>query len=117
MVGCLVGDSGLRRDFQESEERDSFVGAMSYRIQVDPEAAALLRTLRPHVVARLGRELADLAAILEDGGDLDSDELLVDDCRVQLVVNHGQRLLEVVGVDQRIAPVAAYAVADAAAAS
>jgi len=33
---------------------------MSYRIQVRPEAGALLRTLAPHVVLRLGRALAEL---------------------------------------------------------
>jgi hypothetical protein len=86
---------------------------MSYRIQVDPEAAALLRTLRPHVVARLGRELAERAAILEDGGDLDADEVLVDDCRIQLCVNHADRLLEVIAIEQRLAPVATYPAAGA----
>ena len=87
---------------------------MSYRIQVDPEAGSLLRTLRPHVVLRLGRALADLAAILEDGGDLESDQIVLDDCAVQLVVNHAHRLLEVVHIEQRLPQVEpAYAAADA----
>lgn len=87
---------------------------MSYRIQVDPEAGPLLRTLRPHVVLRLGRALADLAAILADGGSLESDQLVLDDCAVQLVVNHAHRLLEVVHIEQRLPPIEpTYAVADA----
>lgn len=87
---------------------------MSYRIQVDPEAGFLLRTLRPHVVLRLGRALADLAAILEDGGNLESDHLVLDDCAVQLVVNHAHRLLEVVHIEQRLPQIPpACAAADA----
>jgi len=34
---------------------------MSYRIQVDPDASVLLRTLSPHVVLGIGRTLAELA--------------------------------------------------------
>ncbi len=37
---------------------------MSYRIQVDPEAAQVLRTLRAHVVQLLGHRLAELAELI-----------------------------------------------------
>ncbi|HUJ26474.1 MAG TPA: hypothetical protein VLW85_10670 [Myxococcales bacterium] len=74
---------------------------MSYRIQVHPEAGSLLRAFAPHVVLRLGRALADLAAALADGDDLEDSELHVEDCVMQFVVNHAQRLLEVVHVEQR----------------
>lgn len=37
---------------------------MSYRIQVDPEAGQVLRTLRAHVVQHLGRLLAELAELI-----------------------------------------------------
>lgn len=90
---------------------------MSYRIQVDPEAAASLRALRPHAIARLGRELADRAAILEDGGELDSGEVAVDDWKVQLWVDHQRRILQVVGAEQHSPTAAEYPTAEAQAAS
>ena len=40
---------------------------MSYRIQVDPEAGQVLRTLRAHVVQHLGRLLAELAELISAG--------------------------------------------------
>jgi hypothetical protein len=72
---------------------------VSYRIQVLPEACSLLRSFAPHVVLRLGRALADLAAALADGDDPQSSELRVEDCVMQLVVDHAQRLLQVVHVE------------------
>jgi len=85
---------------------------VSYRIQVQPEAGSLLRTFAPHVVLRLGRALGDLAAALADGEQPDGTELHVDDCGMQFVVNHAQRLLEVVHVEQREALQPAWAPAD-----
>jgi hypothetical protein len=82
---------------------------MSYRIHVHPDAGSLLRTFAPHVVLRLGRALADLAAALTDGDEPDASELHVDDCVMQFVVNHAQRLLEVVHVEQREQLQPAYA--------
>ena len=86
---------------------------MSYRIQVHPEAGSLLRTFAPHVVLRLGRALADLAAAIADGVDPDENELHVEDCVIQFVVDHAQRLLEVVHVEQREALQPAWVGADA----
>ena len=86
---------------------------MSYRIQVRPEAGSLLRTFAPHVVLRLGRALADLAAAIADGEDPDATELSVDDCVMQFVIDHAQRLLEVVHVEQRERLQPAWATADA----
>ncbi len=40
---------------------------MSYRIEVDPEAGQVLRTLRAHVVQRLGHLLAELAELISAG--------------------------------------------------
>jgi hypothetical protein len=74
---------------------------MSYRIQVRPEVGSLLRTLAPHVVLRLGRALADLAESVASANDSQSDELRVDNCVMQLVVDHAHRLLEVIHVEQR----------------
>ena len=82
---------------------------MSYRIQVHPEAGSLLRTFAPHVVLRLGRALADLAESLSSGEDADGNELHVDDCVMQFVVDHAERLLRVVHVEQRDALQPAYA--------
>ena len=86
---------------------------MSYRIQVHPEAGSLLRTFAPHVVLRLGRALADLAEALASGEDADGDELRVDDCVMQFVVDHTERLLQVVRVEQRADLQPAYANAEA----
>jgi mRNA-degrading endonuclease RelE of RelBE toxin-antitoxin system len=74
---------------------------MSYRIQIQPEAGTLLRTLPPHTVLRLGRALADLADSIESGESPEESELRVDDCVLQFVVNHAHRLVEVVHVEQR----------------
>jgi hypothetical protein len=74
---------------------------MSYRIQVHPEAGSLLRTLAPHVVLRLGHSLAELAEAISDGGDPEGDELRVDDCVMQFVIDHAERLLRVVHIEQR----------------
>jgi len=79
---------------------------MSYRIHVHPEAGSLLRTFAPHVILRLGRALADLAAALAEGSEPEASELLVDDCVMRFAVNHPQRLLEVVQVEQRDAAAA-----------
>ena len=83
---------------------------MSYRIQVHPEAGTLLRTLAPHVVLRLGRALGDLAEALATGEDADGNELHVDDCVMQFAVDHAERLLRVIHVEQRTP---AFATADA----
>ena len=85
---------------------------MSYRIHVHPEAGSLLRTFAPHVVLRLGRALAGLAEALANGEDPDGTELHVDDCVMRFVIDHAERLLRVVHVEQR-AP--AYAAAEAGA--
>ena len=73
---------------------------MSYRIRVRPEAGSLLRTFAPHVVLRLGRALAELAEALASGEGAEADELRVEDCALRFVVDHAQRLLEVVQVEQ-----------------
>ena len=85
------------------------VVGMSYRIAVHPDAGTLLRTLAPHVVLRIGRALADLAETIASGETTDGDELHVDDCVVQFVVNHAHRLLEVLHVEQRVALAKAFA--------
>jgi hypothetical protein len=73
---------------------------MSYRIHVHPEAGSRLRTLAPHVVLRLGHSLAELAEAAAPGSAPDAAELRVDDCVMQLVVDHGERLLRVTNVDE-----------------
>jgi hypothetical protein len=80
---------------------------MSYRIQVQPEAGVLLRTLAPYVILRLGRALADLADSLGAASDSGPHDLRIDNCVVRFVVNHASRLLEVIHVEQRDVP--AYA--------
>ncbi|MGZ6143001.1 MAG: hypothetical protein ACXWLM_06665 [Myxococcales bacterium] len=80
---------------------------MSYRIQVQPEAGSLLRTLAPHVVLRLGRALAQVADALSTGEDADGNELRVEDWVMRFVVDRAERLLRVVQVEQCTAP--AYA--------
>lgn len=84
---------------------------MSYRIQIQPEAGTLLRTLAPHTVLRLGRALADLADSIAGGESTEQSELRVDDCVLQFVVNHAHRLVEVVHVEQREEAEASYAAA------
>jgi hypothetical protein len=74
---------------------------MSYRIQVHPEAGSLLRTFAPHVVLRLGRALAEVAEALATGVDTEGNELSVEDCVMRFVVDHAERLLRVVHVEQR----------------
>ncbi len=76
---------------------------MSYRIQVLPEAGSLLRTLAPHVVLRLGRALAEVADALASGEDADGNELRVEDWVMRFAVDHAQRLLKVVHVEQLVA--------------
>jgi hypothetical protein len=73
---------------------------MSYRIQVHPDAGLLLRTLKPHVVLRLGRALAELAESISSGGS-EAEELQVDNCVLRFVVDHAHRLLEVIHVELR----------------
>ena len=82
---------------------------MSYRIQVNPEAGSLLRTFAPHVVLRLGRALAELAEAIASGEDAEENELQVDDCVMRFVVDHAERLLRVVHVEQRGTLAPAYA--------
>jgi hypothetical protein len=86
-----------------------FVG-MSYRIQVRPEAGILLRTLAPHVVLRIGRALADLAEAIATGEDAEGNQLQIEDCVVQFMVDHAHRLLEVLHVERHEA--VAYAPAE-----
>ena len=74
---------------------------MSYRIQVHPEAGMLLRTLPPHLVLRLGHALAELAEAVSVGSDPQDDQLQVDDCAIQFVIDHAERLLRVTHVEQR----------------
>lgn len=83
---------------------------MNYRIQINPEARSLVRTLRPHVLLRLGRALAELAENISSPSDGEPDELRVDGCVLRFVVDHAARLLEVIGIEQRDAP---YMAADA----
>ena len=86
---------------------------MSYRIQVQPEAGSLLRTLAPHVVLRLGRALAELAESIAAGQDPERGELRIEDCVMRFVVDHAERLLRVVQVEQRELLVPVYAEARA----
>jgi hypothetical protein len=72
---------------------------MSYRILVQPEAGSRLRTLAPHVVLRLSQSLAELAEVAAPGNDPEADELRVDDCVMQFVIDHQERLLRVIRVD------------------
>jgi hypothetical protein len=95
--------------FAGAAERRQICSAMSYRIQVRPEADSLLCTLAPHVVLRLGRALADLAESLACGDEAESSELRVDNCVMQFVVDHAHRLLEVIHVEQRETVVPSYA--------
>ena len=74
---------------------------MSYRILVHPEAGSLLRSFAPHVVLRLGQALAELAEALANGEDADGDVLHIEDCVMQFVVDHAERLLRVIHVEQR----------------
>jgi hypothetical protein len=85
---------------------------MSYRIQVHPEAGSLLRAFAPHVVLRLGRALAELADSLSGGEEFDADELRVEDCVLRFVVDHAERLLRVVTVEQSNELVPAWAAAE-----
>lgn len=80
---------------------------MSYRIKVNPDAGGVLRTLESHIVLRLGRALADLAVALDDGAELESEELRVGDWRLRLSVDRAGRLLEIAQVEH--APVFAAA--------
>jgi hypothetical protein len=82
---------------------------MSYRIQVHPEAGSLLQTLAPHVLLRLGRALADLAEALASGEEFVASEVRVDDCVLRLVVDHAQRLLEVIRIEHSEAVAPAWA--------
>lgn len=84
---------------------------MSYRIQIQPEAGTLLRTLPPHTVLRLGRALADLADSIDAGESPEQSDLRIDDCVLQFVINHAHRLVEVVHVEQREEGEAPYAAA------
>lgn len=81
---------------------------MSYRIQVHPEAGSLLRTFAPHVVLRLGRALAEVAEAIANGEESNESELHVEDCVMRFVVDHAERLLRVVHVEQRGAPAPSY---------
>jgi len=76
---------------------------MSYRIQVHPEAGSLLRTFAPHVVLRLGRALAELAEAISSGEDAPASELRIEDGVMRFVVDHAERLLRVVHVEQHAA--------------
>jgi len=80
---------------------------MSYRIQISPEARSLLLTLRPHVVLRLARALAELAESVTSRGDGEPGELRVDGCVLHFVVDDARTLLEVIGIEQRDTALAA----------
>jgi mRNA-degrading endonuclease RelE of RelBE toxin-antitoxin system len=73
---------------------------MSYRIQVHPDARSFLRTLAPHVVPQLGHALAELAEAAALGTPPDADEVRVDGCVMRLAVDHGNRLLRVLGIEE-----------------
>ena len=73
-----VGGEAFARPFPAGPGSDKFVRTMSYRIQVHPEAGSLLRTLKPHVVLRLGRALAELAECLTAADEAGTGELRVD---------------------------------------
>jgi hypothetical protein len=65
-------------------------------------------------VLGLGHTLAQLAeAISGNSDDLEGDELRIDDCVMQFAVDHGERLLRVISVEQREAPVPLNAFAQA----
>lgn len=81
---------------------------MGYRVEVHPEARAILQVLAPHVVVRLGRALAELVGALTSDKEAQG-ELRIDDCAVQYVVDHTAELLRVVGVE----PQPAYAMESA----
>ncbi len=86
---------------------------MSYRILVPPEAGSLLRTFSPHVVLRLGRALAELAEGIGIGEDPEKGELRVEDCVMRFVVDHAERMLRVVAVEQGASRIPLYASAAA----
>lgn len=86
---------------------------MSYRILVPPEAGSLLRTFAPHVVLRLGRALAELAESIAVGENPERSELRIEDCVMRFVVDHAERLLRVVDVEQRESMTPLYAAAEA----
>ena len=88
---------------------------MSYRIQVQPEAGTLLRTLAPHLVLRLGSALAQLAEAIASGEEVESGELRVDDCVVQFALDRAQHLLLVEHIEQREELAPAFAMAEATA--
>jgi len=73
---------------------------MSYRIQVLPEAGSLLQTFAPHVVLRLGQALAEMAEAISAGSDPEGDTLRIEDCVMQFVVDHADRLLRVIHIEQ-----------------
>lgn len=75
---------------------------MSYRIEVDPEAGEVLRTLRAHVVQQLGRLLADLAELVsapQPGARV--AKLEMDGCEVLYELDRDQRTLSVRSVRAR----------------
>ena len=72
---------------------------MGYRVEVHPEARAVLQALAPHVVVRLGRALADLVEALTSGDESGSGELRVEECAMQYVVDRTAELLRVIGVE------------------
>lgn len=81
---------------------------MSYRIQVDPEAGQVLRTLRAHVVQRLGHLLAELAELTSVGqpaparsGDGSVALLEADDYVLFYEVNRAEQTLNVRSVQLR----------------
>ncbi len=86
---------------------------MSYRIQVDPEAGQVLRTLRAHVVQHLGHLLAELAELFSTGqgarsGDGNVALLEVDDYILFYEVNRADETLNVRSVQPRpLAPLPA----------
>ena len=72
---------------------------MGYRVEVHPDARAVLQALAPHVVVRLGRALADLVEALTSGEEEASGELRIDECVMQYAVDHTSELLRVIGVE------------------
>jgi mRNA-degrading endonuclease RelE of RelBE toxin-antitoxin system len=85
---------------------------MSYRIQVDPEAGQVLRTLRAHVVQHLGHLLAEVADLFSTGqgapalavarsGDGQVALLEVDDYVLCYEVNRAEQTVNVRSVQPR----------------
>ena len=73
---------------------------MSYRIKVCSEAEALLRSLRPHAVLRIGRALAEVAEALPSIVPGEQNRLRVDGYVLAFALDREGRVLEITGVEE-----------------